>query len=44
MGCLQAEKEKKIVTDEREKLKKNVTKLLSRKGKFDNDLKQCGKC
>jgi len=30
--------------DERDKLKKNVTKLLARKGKFDQGLKQCKNC
>jgi hypothetical protein len=30
--------------DERDKLKKNVTKLLARKGKFDQGLKHCKNC
>lgn len=43
-GMFAAEKEKKIVIEDREKLKKNVSKLIARKGKFDQGLKQCKNC
>lgn len=41
---MKAEKSAKIMSEEREQMKKNIVKLLQRKGKFDNGAKVCKNC
>lgn len=40
----QLERDKKNIQEEREKLKKNLARLISRRGKFDSAIKVCKNC